>query len=389
MTEALKRGCNVCGSGDFDIIFKSRSAQSLTSLCQLRPGAVEVGFCRNCGHLGTNALDDVEAFYESDYTFLLDSVDEDQIYETDGDTVIYRTDHQLRVLEQKQDIAAGMKVLDYGCAKADMARRLKSSNNEVDIHLFDVSRMYLPFWDKITDENHWALHETPDAWAGQFDLVMSFFAFEHIPDPAASMAHVASLLKTGGAFYAVIPDVFGNIADFVVSDHVNHFTPPSMTCLLSAAGFTNIEIDTSIHRGAMVVRGVKSAQVVGAALPDQVQITAYKDEAKQVAAFWDEIGEVIGKHEAEAEAPAAIYGSGFYGAYIYSQLAQPENVRCFLDKSPYQQGRTLFDVPIVAPSELASETRTLYIGLNPSIARRALAGMPELSADGRELVFLT
>ncbi|AKI02043.1 Methyltransferase domain [Hoeflea sp. IMCC20628] len=389
MTDAVKHRCNVCGSDDFDIIFKSRSAQGLTSLCQLRPGRVEVSFCRSCGHLGTNALEDVEAFYESDYTILISSVDEDQIYETDGDTVIYRTDHQLRVLQEKQDIVAGMKVLDYGCAKADMARRLKSSIPATDIHLFDVSRMYIPFWEKITDESHWALHETPDNWAGQFDMVMSFFAFEHIPDPAASIAHVASLLKTGGVFYTVIPDAFGNIADFVVSDHVNHFTATSMTCLLSAAGFSNIQIDTDIHRGAMVVRGVKSDQPAVASTPEPAQLAALEAKAKEIAAFWDGVGEVIGKQEAVAEAPAAIYGSGFYGAYIYSQLSHSENVRCFLDKSPYQQGRRLFDVPIVAPSELARETRTLYVGLNPSIARKAMAGMPELSADDRDLVFLT
>lgn len=396
MANASSLVCNICASEDFEIIYHSPKAQGLTSLCQLRPGKVELGYCKNCGHLSTNALKNVEAFYENEYKILVDSEDEDQIYEAQGDQVIYRTDHQLRVFSTKtKTMLAGLtdrqslKVLDYGCAKADMSRKLKDASPETEIHLFDVSKSYLPFWDKLTDEAHWAIYETPEAWSERFDMVMSFFAFEHIPDPAESAWHVVSLLKPGGIFYCVVPNVFGNIADFIVSDHVNHFTPSSMQRLLSDAGLVDIDIDLDSHRGAMVVHARKSSQ---ASKVSPVQTLNLQEERKlvlDIAEFWHGIGDVITNREAEVPDPAAIYGSGFYGAYIYSQLARPESISCFLDRNPFQQGKKLFGVPIVAPEELPGNTRTLYIGLNPAIAREAIQGMPEISASSRELVFLT
>jgi len=389
MHEANPTGCNVCGSEKTKTIFRSQGNQSLTSLCQLRPGKVAVSYCFGCGHIQSNVLEDVHQFYESDYTILINHEDEDQVYETNGDQIIYRTDHQLRVLQQTLPLEAGMRILDYGCAKADMTRKIKQLRDDVSLHMFDVSSMYLPFWEKITDNDHWAIHETPENWIGHFDLVMSYFAFEHIPDPLKSAAHVASLLREGGIFYAIVPDCFGNIADFVVSDHVNHFTDISLIHLFEKTGFAEIEIDSSSHRGAHVVKAVRRCGPAEIQQPETEKIRAYAAKADEIAAFWGGIGETITYNEAHAETPAAIYGSGFYGAFIYSNLAHPEKITHFLDKNPFQQGQTLFGVPIVAPSALLPQTQTLYIGLNPTIARKAIDGMPELTEGGRELVFLT
>lgn len=389
MGEANLAGCNVCGSHERETVFRSQGNQSLTSLCQLLPGKVEVSFCSGCGHIQSNVLEDVDQFYESDYTILINHEDEDQVYETSGDEIIYRTDHQLRVLQEKLPLEAGMRILDYGCAKADMSRKIRQSRDDVALHMFDVSSMYLPFWEKITDSEHWAIHETPESWEGHFDLVMSYFAFEHIPDPVKSAAHVASLLREGGVFYAIVPDTFGNIADFVVSDHVNHFTDISLTHLLERAGFEDIEVDSSVHRGAHVVKAVRSKSPTAANTPIDTKISTYAAKANEIAAFWNGIGETISDSEIKAEAPAAIYGSGFYGAFIYSNLTHPEKITHFLDKNPFQQGRTLFDVPIVSPDALPQDTKTLYIGLNPAIARKAIGSMPELAEGGRKLVFLT
>lgn len=385
--------CNVCGAAGLETIYRSRGANCLTSLCQLRPGGVEVYFCGSCGHLGTAALADVDDFYESDYKILINSAEEDQIYETDGATIIYRTDHQMKVLKDKIAVRPDTVLLDYGSAKAEMSRRLKQDQPRLDVHLFDVSRMYLSFWDKFTTTDKQAIHHTPEAWAGRFDLVTSYFAFEHIPDPAAAARHVASLLKPGGIFYAIVPDTFGNVADLIVADHVNHFTRASMTRLLADAGFGDLEIDAQAHRGAFVVTAVKGGTPPPTAT--STEVANLREEVGKLAAYWEHAGLQLAEAErAAAErraadgSQAAIYGAGFYGAFIYASLAHPETIACFLDRNPYQQGRTLFDVPIADPASMPDTVSTVYVGLNPAIARRALAGADFLDRPGLVTAFL-
>lgn len=375
--------CNVCGSADTVEIYRSGNGRSLTSLCEVMPGEVRVWSCRSCSHLFGQPLPDTDAFYDTDYKILLAHEDEDQIYEVKGDTITYRTDHQMAVL---MDLAApkdGARVLDYGCAKAAMAKRLKTARPDLSINLFDVSGMYEPYWEKFVRPDGTAIYETPEAWNGQFDLVTSFFAFEHIPDPAKSLAHVHALLADGGMFYAIVPDTFGNIADFVVIDHVNHFTRPSVHRLLSDAGFGDIAISDTLHRGALVFSARKGS--ASSEAPETAEVLA---RSRDIAAYWQNINGRLRAAEATVTGEAAIYGSGFYGSYILAQLRQPENVTCFLDKNPFQQGKTLFSKPVLSPDALPASTGAFYIGLNPSIARKTAEGLPFLHKDGVKTIFL-
>jgi len=376
--------CNVCQSPLGEPIYESSSAHTLTSLCELREGRSRVWGCRRCGHLRGEALPDTPEYYESEYRILLAHEDEDQIYDTRGEQIIYRTDHQLDTLLSKLPLPAGTRLLDYGCAKAAMPMRLLAVRPELQVHLFDVSDMYRAYWDRLIPRERQATHQTPADWQTRFDVVTSYFALEHIPEPRATVAHVRSLLKDDGTFYGIVPDTFGNPGDFFVLDHVNHFTTASLHALLRDAGFQRIEIDAQVHRGALVF----SASPQGPATPGPDPQAEY-ERGVALARQWHALNERLARAEARARSgPAAIYGSGFYGAYITSSLKDTSRIQCYLDRNPFLQGRELFGKPILAPQSLPEGVRTLYIGLNPSVARKAMAEMSWLKERDIDLVFL-
>ncbi|HEX2543239.1 MAG TPA: methyltransferase domain-containing protein [Ramlibacter sp.] len=376
--------CNVCQAAMGAPLHASASEQGLTSLCELREARTRVWLCPQCAHLRGEELQDVEQYYESEYRILLDQDDEDQIYDTQGDRIVYRTDHQVSTLLAKLQLPQDARFLDYGCAKASTPQRLLATRPDLQVHLFDVSRMYQQYWNRFVAPQRQAVHETPADWAGRFDVVTSFFSLEHIVQPARTAAHIASLLKPDGVLYGIVPDTFGNVADFVVVDHVNHFTAPSLHRLLADAGFRAIDIDNQAHRGALVFRASRAGGPTPA--PDAAPVKA---AAQKLARYWDGMGHRIRAAEsASGDAPAAIYGSGFYGAFIVSALAQPARLRCVLDRSPFRHGKRLFDLPIVAPEACDPAVRTLYVGLNPAIARAAMAQMPWVQERGIRLVFL-
>lgn len=383
MSKTTHMQCNVCGSTSLTQIYDSQAEQSLTSLCQLHPGATVVWFCENCGHILSKPLEHTAEYYASDYKILLNHDDEDQIYEVVDGVVKYRTAHQLSVLSSKVNLSSGQKILDYGCAKAGMTASLLQQIPSLDFHFFDVSEMYRGYWDRLTTPDKCAVDHTPEQWIGRFDVVTSYFSFEHIPAPRLAAKHIASLLKANGVFYAIVPDTFGNVADFVVVDHVNHFTSSSIVRLLRDAGFCSIDVDAQSHRGALVIVARKLGQE---SKPHPIQ--ELRGKVDELSAFWTSLARQISKAEDHNAAPAAIYGSGFYGAFIYAHLKCPAKVLTFLDQSPFQQGRQLFDVPIVAPTLIPDSIRTLYVGLNPKIARQVIASQPALNHAGLEHVFL-
>lgn len=376
--------CNVCYQELKSPIFRAVSDQSLTSLCEARAGRVVVWSCNHCGHLCGDPLNDTESYYEADYRILLQNEEEDQIYEMDGERIIYRTDHQVNTLIDKLPMPTGSVVLDYGCAKASTPRRLLSQRPDLQMHLFDVSEMYRAYWEQFLSSERQAVHTTPSKWRENFDAITSFFALEHIPNPRDTLRHIASLLKEGGHFYAIVPDAFGNVADFVVIDHVNHFTPSSLTVLLELEGFNEISIDSQVHRGAHVVLARK-----GRGTPQVLNVELITQKSKEVAAYWGSISHRIQCFETEyPHGPVAIYGSGFYGAFIATTLTNPDRVRCFLDRSPFQQSKKLFGREVLAPENIPADIQILYIGLNPAIARKSIGPQSFPHLPNIKLVYL-
>lgn len=375
--------CNVCGQELGAPMYASATGTSVTSLCELEPTDTKVFFCRHCGHLQTPQLADVHAYYSNDYKILVDSEEEDQLYKMVEGRKIFRSEHQATTLMRTVDIPAHARVLDYGCAKAATIRRLKERRGDVDVHLFDVSDMYIPFWEKLTAADKWASFSPRPEWlTGYFDLITSFYSLEHMPNPAQSVDTIARMLVEGGCFYAVVPDWQANIADYVVIDHVNHFSPQSLTQLMVRSGLVVETLRTELHDSALVLVARKPGAHEAREQPASQDTAALEQRALEVAGYWNGFRARVQSFEHNARSlggPTAIYGSGFYGTYIASCLTDISAVSCFLDQNPFRQGKVLMGKPVIAPADLSPSVQALYVGLNPARAKEEIEKTKELS----------
>ncbi|QDA56851.1 class I SAM-dependent methyltransferase [Thermomonas aquatica] len=392
MATSDANACNVCRAPLGTALYRSIDGQSLTSLCRQHPSTTEVFACMVCGHLQTRAIQDIDAFYDHDYDILVDSEEEDQIYEMRDGAPIYRTAHQVRVLrETLGDIAGPLLLLDYGCAKSSTIRTLCAQEPGIVPHLYDVSSRYESFWSTFVPRENCAIKRTPASWQERFDLVTSFFSLEHIPNVADTLGHIASLMRPGGRLYAVVPNVLTNIADFVVVDHCNHFTAPSLAQLVAAAGLITECIDDMAHRGAFVLLARKPEDGLTPAAPnDRAGVERACTELSSLASFWRDAGGRVREFERvlPIQAQVAIYGAGFYGAFLRSSLACPERVACHLDNNPFLHGQSFDHKPILPPERLPAELDAVLIGLNPAHARQIIADIPALARPGLKLFFL-
>jgi len=335
----------------------------------------------------TRPLDEVTAYYDTAYNVHGETEDADDLYAVRDRVRVYRAQHQADVALAKLALPDGAAVLDYGCGKGMTLRALLAARPDVEGAVFDVSDAYRAAWDAFVSTDRQAAYAAPPSWRGRFDAVLSFFALEHAGDPRAFLRDVRALLRPGGTLHVTVPNVRRNAGDFIVVDHVNHFMPSSLRRLFADAGFTDVRIDEESHDAAFVVDARRGTRPGGAERPRE--IAASVNEARKLAAFWSQAAESVAAFERiHAGKKSAIYGSGFYGVFIASRLADRSNLAYFLDRNPHQQGKRISDRAVLAPDAIEDDVEVVYAGLNPARARAIIAGVASLHRRKREFCCL-
>jgi 2-polyprenyl-3-methyl-5-hydroxy-6-metoxy-1,4-benzoquinol methylase len=330
--------------------------------------------CGVCGH-GQSEDIHYERYYDSEYRFQLSSPEHDELHAVENDVNIFRSDIQARLTLQLVDFPKGGRILDYGAAKATTVRKICRSRPDLAAHVFDVSKDYIEHWNEWLPVERQAPYRIPDAWVGSFDAVSCFFVLEHVPNPNETIAAISSLLVPGGVLVLFVPNPIENYSDFLVIEHVSHFTSSSLKQLLALHDLTVETHATNLFSGAHIVVARKGR--VGLR---KVKCEASEDFARLqgVAAFWrtaeSRIEAAIDRLRGR---PCAIYGAGVYGSYVATRLIEKLPPVCFIDRNPYLQGQVRFGVPVALPAQLPVEAEVVFAGLNPLSARTILKDVPE------------
>ena len=368
-------------------VFRSALAVSVTSLSRTVPGPTEVFLDERCGHLQTAPLPDAGAYYDTGYRIIDTSDEDDVLHDVVDGRCVYRQSSQEAALRATVDIRAGMRILDYGCGKGTVMKRLLASEPGLQGFLYDISRTYEPLWARFLPAERFATYRLRPEWSGTFDVVTSFFSLEHAINPVAELQAIRGLLRAGGTAFIIVPDAEANPADMVVVDHAHHYSEPSLRLALAAAGLRTTRIARDIHAGAIVATATPASPGESVPVPAATEVTRANDVFRVLARYWTEMqARVRALEAAPAGSPRAIYGAGVYGTFIAACLERPGDIACFVDRNPLLHAAPHLGVPVVPPARLPQEVRAVYAGLNPASARRVLSEVAEWR--GRELEFL-
>jgi len=369
--------CNVCNRWLGSPFFSVRGGASVFSdgtLCQYPR---DLYFCDRCGHCRSNVLPNLDSFYADEYKFLVQSEAEDQLYCAKDGQLVFRQEHQLTTLLNKLRIPRGAQVLDFGCGKGIFLKMLAMRRPDIIPHFFDVSDVYVPFWEKLASLEQWAVGKLNPLWAERFDIVLSLFSLEHVAQPLEILQSIHGLLKPNGTIYCIVPNSYGiYIADFLVAEHVNLFSEASLGYLFGQCGFEITQIDATSHDVAFIIMARKGAPE--ARLAESRAIASVRQKAEDIGLFWTQATGRVQMFEREHWGrKSAIYGAGIVGAFIFSCLQETSVLQCFIDQNPHKQQRKLMGKPIVSPSQLGSDIQLVYVGLNPAMSVAALQSIRE------------
>lgn len=245
------RGCVVCQSADLrpHLEVNVEADQSLVATTTSYGSAPDnIVRCADCGHMQVAVFPDV-AELDSDY----EAVDQAAYVDEEAGQRATAT----RTLEEIERARPVGRLADLGCwvgfLMSEAERRgWQARGVEPSRFASAYARGELGL-DVVT-----GTFDTPELAGERFDAVFLGDVIEHLPDPAAAVDHIHSLLEPGGVVCLAVPDAGSLVARVlrarwwsVIPTHVQYFTRASITELLQRHRFV-VEIVRTAPKGFTV-----------------------------------------------------------------------------------------------------------------------------------------
>jgi dTDP-glucose 4,6-dehydratase len=367
-----KRSCPICGEALSRILRHQRFA--LAEEHPL-PNAYDVVLCCHCDFSFADTIakqSDYDRYYE------LFSKYDDAALSTGGGASDWDA---ARLQETAQEIAYHLDshnatILDIGCATGGLLQKLKSLGfaNVQGLDPSPHSALYAleHFGIKIhcgSLFNHPILE--------RFDCVILSHVLEHVRDLSEALQAVRQLVKPNGILYLEVPDAT-RYDDFLIApfqdfniEHINHFGPHSLNRLAVSCGFQPIRI---VRKTIESAPGVPYPALFGlwrtqdCALHDatstelECSLREYIAHSQQLldvmnqrlrAALWDENG---------LPRPSLIWGAGQLTLKLLAETCLGQaDVRYCVEGNAVHWGKTLHNVPIIAPHQLTEAMQTEHV----------------------------
>lgn len=220
-------------------------------------GTYDVIECDTCGFKHVDPLPteaELEHIYQNEY---YTSTIPDYIERHQRDQAWWKQTYQNRLLQIKHAVVSeGMRFLDVGSGPGLMLHAASDSGWEaVGIEPNTVAADYARSTGCHVIED-FLTHDLL-AGLGQFDAIHSSEVLEHIRDPRAMIAMMASALKPGGVVCFVVPNDFNPLQQALVASgaqsewwvapphHLNYFSHSSLAKLVESSGLEVVRLTST------------------------------------------------------------------------------------------------------------------------------------------------
>ncbi len=368
--------CPACLNDSHDVILTRDRVPVLQNVIVPTPqealnfavAKLRICLCHGCGFVWNADFDPAAIDYDAQYN---NSVQQSQVYRA----------HQQAMAERILRRPGNLFCLEVGCGEGEFLKVLSASGRLRGAIGFDPAHKGSYLLDASVHVIRGYFDEAAAATLpDDIDVVISRHTIEHIPDPRAFIASIATYVKKRRLpLFLETPDVnwiFRNNAfeDFFY-EHCSLFSPRSMTMLLAEFG-----LECTVH----AVYGeqymwIEARPADTAAKPAAFDAIAYDGIARSLD-FWTAKVQAL-----KADGPVAVWGAASKGV-TFSLLI--DGIDFAIDLNPSKQGcyMPVSATPIVSPETALSQGVASIIVMNVNYAREIADQLETMGWKGKLLL---
>jgi len=274
--------------------------------------------------------------------------------------------------------------LDWGCGNLNLLTQIKEINKHVKLKLFGYDKYTSPInvsefsgitlLTRVTDTKLQDL---------KFDYISLIHTLEHVTNIEEELASILFVLEDDGKVFIQVPNLAKNLYDLYVADHVFHFTPESLSNVLSSQGFKILKMDTSISQKEISVVAKRKSDV---SMKDDKKDRVFNNDLEMNSRVLKKCW-VSALKNLNDKKGLAIYGVGIAGSWIY-RLSRDLGIEVsfFIDDNENSTNYTFNDIPIITIESLR-EDKNVQTVLIPFDTTLAIKKSKELKQIGISSIF--
>jgi SAM-dependent methyltransferase len=217
----------------------------------------------------------------------------------------------------------------------------------------------------------------PEDLPRQFDIITMVHSLEHFPDPALVLQDLRGKVAPAGRLFVEVPDAAANPFEYLVADHMVHFTAATLGRLVRNAGFAAECLSTLWV----------SKELSLTAIPAKAEHAAddLSDIAEAISRVRAQISWLVRFIDAARQAAAASRHFGLFGSTIAATWlcgVLGDAVSFFVEEDANRAGRTHLERPIFSPGQVPAGS-VVYMSLIPRIATQVAARLRTSTIDLR------
>jgi len=351
--------CEYCDAADVEPVNEA-GPPCLTGDFHVLDAVIRNVMCRACGtvwNTGTASSSALQQFYEAYAKKTTDTSEDDLLFDASG-SVETLGRNQIAFLEQHLGRPDRGRVLDVGCGKGTL------------LALFAES---FPGWDRVGIEPsaaaaaiargsgltvHEGMLDTVTIEPSSVDLVTIVHVLEHAASPMSALDAIHRALRPGGLVFIEVPNMLdaNMFYDFLLHEHLFHFSPDTLSRLLTHQGFAIEAVQPSTTYGALRVIARKIREASDSRHSVQVDVPQLRRGIGAWQQLWRNMRQAADKlaDAASSGTRVGLFGAGMTAAVllVYTNLRGAPLIG-LIDESPWKIGRPYFGVPVFSVSDAA------------------------------------
>ena len=332
--------------------------------------------CQNCGAAQSPAdaqwLAEIDEIYAAYQIFHQSGGMDQHVVDPSNGQFSTRSRVLANNLSKTPSIPKAGRVIDIGCGTGVMLRAL-SYSKAWRLNGLDLDQRNLSLLKAIAGFE--TLYTCPaEELPGEFDLVTMVHSLEHFPEPVNVLREIRSKVAPGGVLFVQVPNAEANPFEYLVADHMIHFSPATLEKLVSRAGFRvdSLATDWVTKELSLIARPGTSPEVEAAVTTNVEQVTS------QIAWLCHLVEDA--QQESSGAPRFGLFGTSIAATWLCEALGS--RVSFFVDEDTHRQGRTHMGRPIVSPTD-AGRDSVVYIALVPQVARQVATRLKGLGLNYR------